>query len=304
MRKLILLITITAALGLGGAVVYKSILTKNVTHITFRQSPSINEEIDTSKLIEEVLTPPVGQRVTPLNKAEIEKIYRGINMIQIPRIFIDRLPNDFTIESTEDKTLFMKIVTALMLQTNEKILKERRVIQILNDKLTRGIPWTPRETDFFNKMVDKYDAVLAKTIQSKMADLMVKIDIIPVSIGVAQAILFSKWGTVNKSSIYGEYGWIDKEHYEPLPFSSLIQATDSYALALNSRSQLVGFREARKWMRPYINQRSLGWDLAHNLNNYREDEEQYGEQISQIYGQGLIKELDHACFDGECTFEP
>lgn len=304
MKKKIKLLIIMCVLGLISFVVYKAALNIYESGIYEEQIGVAQKSIDTSTFIEEALKSPSGEIITPKGKADIERVYANINMIQVPRIFIDRLPNNFTIETIADRTLFMKIITALMLRTNEQILKERRVIQILNDKFMNQVPWTQQETDFFNAMVEKYDAVLAKTIQSKIADLMVKIDIIPVSIGVAQAILFSDWGTKNKDSVYAEYGWTDKEHYGPLPFSSLIKATDSYALALNSRSQLIGFREARKWLRPYSEQRSLGLDLAHNLDNYREDEKRYGEQISQVYGQGLIKELDHACFNGECTFEP
>lgn len=304
MKRFIGVLLITTGLGLSGIALYETFFWIDPAKKNVHVAQSYQKNFDTSFLIIDALTPPAGEIIVPSQMVDIEKIYKGINMIQIPRVFIDQLPSDFSIRSTADKTLFMKIITALMLRTNEQILKERKVIQILNDKLNNQVSWTDQETTFFNKMVEKYDAGLAKTIQSRMAQLMVKVDIIPVSIGVAQAILFSDWGKKNKKSIYGEFGWRDKEHYEPIRFDSLVAATDSYANALNSRSQLVGFREARKWMRPYAAQRSLGWDIAHNLNNYMEQEDQYGEKISQIYGQGLIKELDHACFKGACTFEP
>lgn len=305
MRKLISILAITTVLGLGGLFVYEKVFWKRSdVNVLFGKKKELEKSFDTGLFIQEAEAEPKGEIVTPQTQEEARKIYEGINMIQIPRVFIDKLPADFIIHSTEDKTLFMKMITALMLRTNEKILKERRVVQILDEKLRQNIPFTEQEDAFFNKMVEKYDAVLAKTKESQMAQLMVKIDIVPVSIGVAQAILFSNWGMKNQKSLYGEFGWKDKEQYEPIEFSSLIKATDSYANALNTRSQLIGFREARKWMRPYAKERSLGWEIAHNLNNYIEEEKNYGEKLSAVYGQGLIKELDWACFNQECTFEP
>ena len=72
--------------------------------------------------------------VRPKTQAEVEEIYHGINMVQIPRVFIEELPPDWQIRSNEDKTLFMKIITALILRTNEKIKAEKKRLIRLEEK--------------------------------------------------------------------------------------------------------------------------------------------------------------------------
>ncbi len=311
MKKITVVFFATTLLGLGGLILYEHVFSPLhyfndglVVSTEDEQTTKDTDSLMLSSLIEQALAEPQGEIIIPETMDEIRKVYQGINMVQIPRIFVGRLPDDFQIQSVEDKTLFMKIVVPLILRTNERIVKERQVLLLLNDKLKNKSPWTDEESSFFNKMVEKYDAVLMKSIQGKMDSLIEKVDIIPVSVGVAQAILFTNWGTKNKESIFGEYGWKDRSHYEPIIFSSLTKAADSYAVALNSWSQLLGFRQSRRLMRPHSNNRSIGWATAHNLNNYMSHEENYGKQLQEVYSQGKIADLDQACFESECVFEP
>lgn len=236
------------------------------------------------------------QIIHPKSQAEVEHIYKNITMLEIPHIFIDSLPPDWQIRSTADKTLFMKIITALILHTNEKIQAEKLALQQLQEKHLRQIEWTQDETDLFNHLVKKYDVFLTKKRDNQLKDLFEKVDIIPPSIAVAQAILFTDWGRKNQKSIYGEYGWTDKTHYEPLPFDSLVVATDSFAAQLNSRTQLLEFRELRNKLIPYANVKYLGPELVYYIHEYMDWDKNYPEKIQNVYQQGLIKELDHAQF--------
>lgn len=236
------------------------------------------------------------QMIHPKSQAEVEHIYKNITMLEIPHIFIDSLPPDWQIRSTADKTLFMKIITALILHTNEKIQAEKFALQQLQEKHLRQIEWTQEETDLFNRLLKKYDVFLTKKRDNQLKDLFEKVDIIPPSIAVAQAILFTDWGRKNQKSIYGEYGWTDKTHYEPLSFDSLIAATDSFAMQLNSRTQLLEFRELRNKLIPYANVKYLGPELVYYIHEYMDWDKSYPEKMQNVYQQGLIKELDHAQF--------
>lgn len=255
---------------------------------------------DTSAVIHKALSAPTGTILKPKSKSEVSDIYKDITMIEIPHIFVDVLPPDWSVETTADKTLFMKIVTALILRTNEQILNERAALRLLQEKHLKNLPWNEQEINFFQKMVQKYDAVLKKNQVGQLADLIDKIDIIPPSIAVAQAIMFTDWGRQNQKSLYGEYGWKDEESYEPIQFDSLTQATDSFALQLNSRSQMIQFREIRRRLIQYERVRELGVDLLDNMTQFMNWDEQYVQKLANTYRQGLVKELDHACFKGTC----
>ena len=257
-------------------------------------------DFDTTTAIAKALSSPQGKIIRPQTKAEVASLYDGITMITVPHLFIDTLPADWTIQTTADKTLFMKIITALILRTNEQILNERTALRLLQEKYMKEIPWNQNETAFFDYLVKKYDAVLKKNTAGKLAELIDKVNIIPPSLAVAQAIMFTNWGTKNQSAPYGEYGWINETAYEPLQFDSLIQATDSFALQLNSRSQLLQFREIRRRLIPYERTRELGVDLLDNMAQFMSFDEHYVKKLANAYNQGLIKELDHACFEGTC----
>ncbi len=255
---------------------------------------------DTSEAIEKAQSSPAGKIVTPKTMAEIEEIYKGITMIEVPHIFIDRIPDDWDIKTTADKTLYMKIITALILRTNEQILNERAAIRLLQEKRLKKIEWNKQEREFFNQMVEKYDAVLRRDETGQFTELLDKIDIIPPSLAVAQAILMTNWGRGNRQSIYGEFAWHGEKAYLPIKFDSLVKATDSFALQLNTRSQLFSFRDIRRRLIPYERHRYMGEILLDTMSQYMELDDKYVAKLQLAYYAGRIKELDHSCFKGTC----
>ena len=237
--------------------------------------------------------------VRPQTQAEVEEIYHGINMMQIPRVFIEELPPDWQIRNNEDKTLFMKIITALILRTNEKIKAEKKRLIRLQEKFLWQMAWTPEEEAFFNMLVQKYDVFTKKKREGQLQELIEKVDIIPPSIAVVQAIWYTDWGQKNQKSIYGEYGWIKEEAYQPLEFESLADATDSFALQINSRSQLHQFHQIRRQYMFFAHRKSIGLDIIDMMAQFMDWDKQYVEKVGRTYGKGFILELDLAKFKNE-----
>lgn len=237
--------------------------------------------------------------VRPKTQAEVEEIYHGINMVQIPRVFIEELPPDWQIRNNEDKTLFMKIITALILRTNEKIKAEKKRLIRLQEKFLWQMAWTPEEEAFFNMLVQKYDVFTKKKREGQLQELIEKVDIIPPSIAVVQAIWYTDWGRKNQKSIYGEYGWIKEEAYQPLEFESLADATDSFALQINSRSQLHQFHQIRRQYMFFAHRKSIGLDIIDMMAQFMDWDKQYVEKVGRTYGKGFILELDLAKFKNE-----
>lgn len=234
--------------------------------------------------------------IRPKTQDEIEEIYHGINMLQIPRVYIEELPADWKIRNNEDKTLFMKIITALILRTNEKIKAEKKRLIRLEEKFLQGMQWTPEEEEFFNMLIKKYDVFTKKKREGQIQELVEKVDIIPPSIAVVQAIWYTDWGQKNQKSIYGEYGWVKEEAYKPLEFNSLADATDSFALQINSRSQLHQFHQLRRQYMFFAHRKSIGLDVIETISQFMDWDKQYIEKVGMTYGKGFILELDLAKF--------
>ena len=261
---------------------------------------SLNENQSTDMLIDLAKQEIKGQYLTDVDQNKIEEIYRDVTADGMPHIFIENIPQDFQIETEDDKTLFMKLMTPHLLKTNEKIMNERKVILVLNEKMKVNQPLTEKERDFFNKMSEKYDVMDLKADSAKIAELVKRVDIIPVSLGMAISIWVTNWGQKNKSSPFLEHAWNGTIAYEPIKFDKLSNASDSFALQLNTRSQLLSFRDDRQRHRFFDNKLSFGWVQVDNMRNYLHMIPTFTDELALIYPLGYIKELDNACFKEGC----
>ena len=161
----------------------------------------------------------------------------------VPRLFVDRLPDDFATEG--DKELFAKVFLALILRENEKTLTDRAIYLLLRQKQQAGQPWTAQETAFFEDLVKKYDSGARRTQLTKLADLDEKINTIPPFLAVIQAAEATNWGTRDLDSPFEQTGWLDTKTYTRIPFDSLITATESYAREMNGMPPFSDWRFSR-----------------------------------------------------------
>ena len=254
----------------------------------------------TKSLIESALKGVEGVYISNATKADADNAYKGVTADAVPHVFIEQIPPDFFVETVEDETLFMKIMTAHLLRTNEKILKERKVLLYMEEKIRAQESLTDQEKDFFNKMVKKYDVEDLNDIRSQMAELISRVDIIPVSLGVAVSIWATNWGQKNQKSPFLEHAWNKDKKYAPIEFDDISSATDSFALQLNTRSQLMSFRSDRQYLRMFINKDTFGKYSILNLRNYLHFIPTFSDEIELVYNLGYIKELDNACFKEGC----
>ncbi len=241
-----------------------------------------------------------GEYLTDIDKDELENLYKNVTAVDVPHIFVEQIPQDFQVETEADKTLFMKLMTPHLLRANEKIINERKAILVLNEKMKFNQPLTKKEQDFFNMMSEKYDVLDLKADSSKIAELVKRVDIIPVSLGMAVSIWVTNWGQKNKQSPFLEHAWNGTKVYEPVKFDNLSKAVDSFALQLNTRSQLLSFRDDRQRHRFFDNKLSFGWVQVHNMKNYLHMIPTFVDQLALIYPLGYIKELDNSCFKEGC----
>lgn len=258
------------------------------------------ENFDVDQLIDSYNNYKFVEVVDLKTKKEVEELYKDITMYEVPRKVLKKLPDDFKIETVDDQTLFIKVLTAVVLAANEPVFFERKILLSLNNKLRLGLAFTEKENAFFDQMVQKYDAVFYKSKQAQMADLVYKIDTMPVSLGVSVGILQSNWGQRNQKVMFSEQAWLDNNTYDYKPFDSLLDAASSFILQVNTRSNMVAFREKRLWMRRFEDQDFLGRRLAEDLDFFIDGEIIYGKKLFEVFNLGFIKELDYACFKGFC----
>ena len=138
-------------------------------------------------------------------------------------------------------------------------------------------------------------------------DLLIKVDVIPVSIALAQAAIESGWGTsrfvIEGNALFGQWSWFkgsgivpekrDTERtYEIKSFDNLGDSVAAYMKNLNSNISYKEFRMARNSFR--INKSSINSiELIELLSNYAENTE-YSKILKKIIIKNNLKDFDQA----------
>ena len=216
-------------------------------------------------------------------------------------IFLSKLPTGIeNLDNINDrKRLFIRVVLPLVLYENEQILDDREILnQISREKKLDTV-----EKDWLTKKFKEY-----KVSNNNIEELKVKMDIIPVSIALAQAAYESGWGTsrfaMEGNSLYGARTWKkgkglvpnerdEDEKFEVAAFKIIRASISSYKKNLNTHSSYKEFREKRAKQRKALN-RVNGLELAKYLYNYSEIGFTYVERLQKIIEQNSLTDFDDA----------
>ena len=217
---------------------------------------------------------------------------------KIQPIFFTRLPKDIdSIKSSKiKKDLFIQIVLPLIVSENERIFEDRnKLFKITSKKMT-----TDEEKSWLRKKLREY-----KVKNSDMKELKKKMDIIPVSIALAQAAKESGWGTsrfaLEGNAIFGQWTWNGKgikpletnkdQTHSVLKFPILRASVKAYITNLNTHNGYKNFREKRSKLRKSKKQ-LVGLDLIHELDNYAQTGKKYTKILEKIIKQNSLNDFE------------
>ena len=198
-----------------------------------------------------------------LRKVRNEKLVKPIYFTQFPR----DLNNLQSVQLK--KETFIKIVLPLIVAENEKILDDREKLKVLIEK---------KFTSDLEKQWLRQKLLEYKVKKGNLDELMYRMDMIPVSIALAQAAKESGWGTsrfaLEGNAIFGQWTWDgqgiaplkrdgDKNH-KILKFPILRASVKAYKNNLNTHKSYFKFREKRKSLRDK-NKNITGLSLTETL---------------------------------------
>jgi len=182
---------------------------------------------------------------------------KGIRAGQkVKPIYLTKLPKDLkTLGDTREKReLFIRIILPLILDENAKITEDRkRLFKILSKNFN-----TVGERVWLKRRFKEY-----KVEDQDMAKLKVRMDIIPVSLAIAQAANESGWGTsrfaLEGNALFGQWTWSKKgilpkdqdpdQTHKIMQFQILKASVKAYKNNLNTHNAYQEFREARAQLR-------------------------------------------------------
>ena len=217
---------------------------------------------------------------------------------KVKPIYLTKLPKDIKSlgNTSEKRDLFIKILLPLILKENNKITEDReRLFKILNKNFN-----TPGERVWLKRRFKEY-----KIEDKDLSKLKMRMDIIPVSIALAQAANESGWGTsrfaLEGNALFGQWTWSKKgitpknkdknKSHKVLQFQVLKASVRAYKNNLNTHNAYKEFREARAKIREnsdVIN----GLELTKYLKAYASIGEKYVAILDDIIERNSLTDFD------------
>lgn len=235
---------------------------------------------------------------------EFERFNYDLATLQdgVPPLILHSFPSDLaTLSSTKKKKrVFFLSLLPMVLLANDEIKRERKLLLEL-DELDRmeGPGLSEADLHLLKTLASRYGIKMSSHAPRKILDkLLLRVDIIPTDLALAQAANESAYGTSRFSqlanNLFGEWtftpgtgivpeGRPEGEVYEVRRFNSLLDSIRSYQKNLNTHKAYRPFRNLRAAARS-AELEPQGRELANGLLKYSTRREAYVRDL-----QSLIK---------------
>ena len=232
---------------------------------------------------------------------QISLNYKNIsNLEKLPNFSLLSLPKDLSnVEPTSRrKEIFLSSILPLVVKSNLDILNDRKILcEAIKNK----------DNKKKEEIAKKHYIDLSK-IEKLMIDntLIRKIDIVPISLIMAQAAAESGWGTsrfaLEGNALFGQWTWDKSKGIKPKfasdqkaavrKFETLSDSVNSYLSNLNTHTAYSSMRAKRNRS---CNQKKLisGYELANWMGNYAITRDEYIKLLRLIIKKNNLVLLDN-----------
>jgi len=227
----------------------------------------------------------------------------------IPREYFSHIPHNLTeIDSLNKKNIFISILLPIALRGNEIILEEKQSIKKISTS-KKNID----KLEFFAKKykVQNYKNINFANLNSSQisqikSQLLIKVDTIPISMILAQAIVESGWGSSRfareGNALFGEWTWQKGMGIKPeenvdanfavKSFSDISSSLNSYLLNLNRHSAYKALRNYR--FENFKDEKPInGLEAANFLSGYAEIGYKYVTKIREMIEANKLYRYDN-----------
>ena len=285
----------------------KELILKNKIENQNLKKLTKKNEIDEDFIFQQNIEDKEVNNTVRLEAATLNEIFKSANYDldvvrktkKVKPIYISVLPTELnSIENTkEKKDLFIKIVLPLILGENEKIISDRNKLFRLLGKIKNS----RNEKIWLSKKFKEYEIK-----DRDLSELKIRMDIIPVSLAIAQAAKETGWGTsrfaLEGNALFGQwtysengmepYGNVTGDH-KVMKFNILQASVKAYKRNLNTHRVYKKFRLARAELRER-GQQINSLILVKFLDKYAETGDQYVDVLQKIIKQNSLMDFDQA----------
>ena len=265
------------------------------------------------------------QRMEIRSYLDLEDLFNGLNYTpeawmagirEVPRVFIKQIPERWSKHTVKEidiltkKRLFFRVLGPLALRSNELILQDRLHLLELAGDTEKGAALQPDDEKWVLELAREYGIdgqFLDDEIEVLIADLTLRVDVVPVSLVLSQAAEESGWGTsrfaFTGNALFGQWTWGDgitpkeqrggKGNYKIAAFDSPLESVQAHARNLNTHSAYREFRRERAGLR-LAGENIRGRSLVGTLTSYSERGEGYIKTLRDIMRVNKLDEADDA----------
>ncbi len=255
-----------------------------------------------------VIEPDSGnqQQITVKNDPPVEQQTIGHASKILPRKPATSAPNpvadselpDFAAitDTATKKREFLNYMLPMIRESNDRIRAERADLLAIADKLKTGTTLDSGEVDFIGGLQLRYRIRKQQDLSATVDALLIRVDVVPASLVLAQAANESGWGTSRfarqANNMFGVWCFTKGCGLKPLArdeglshevasYASVQDSIDAYIRTLNTNAAYVELRDIRANSRQMA-EHFTGHELAKGLLRYSERGEDYIEEIQQM----------------------
>jgi len=235
---------------------------------------------------------------------EVPPVYYG----QVTRQWHDKAS---VAQVADKKKVFFRLILPIALKVNEFILEDRARATEITGRLSRGTDVSAEDQKWLGALAVRYKLIESpdQPLPANLyPELLLRVDVVPPSLSLAQAASESGWGTsrfaAEGNSLYGQWSWgkglTPKEQRTESVGDQRIAAFDStfasawgYALNLNTQHAYQDLRLKRAELRQN-NQPISGVALVPTLIHYSERGQAYVDELTSLMSRNRLATADGA----------
>ena len=266
----------------------------------------------------------IGQKIEIRSVGDFESVFERYHYTskawhsgvhEVPRLYLAEVPTSWRethskrVPIGEKKSLFFRLLAPVALYVNERILEDRSHAQELLASQAAGRALAADDREWLANLALTYEVPGADPgpiDATEGAELLSRVDAIPLSLELAQGAIESGWGTSRfadvGNSLFGQWsfaGGIQPEEqrtethgdHRVAAFQSTGLSAWSYALNLNTHDAYADFRRKRAEGREH-GERPRGRDLVDTMNRYSERGTAYVAELKTIMRQNKLDSVD------------
>jgi len=266
----------------------------------------------------------IGQTIEIRSVTDFESVFERYHytskawhggLHEVPRLYLAEVPTYWRdtyskkVPISEKKSLFFRLLAPVALYVNDRILEDRSRAQALLARQGSGQPLAADDRRWLADLALQYEVPGVKSgpiDAAQGAELLRRVDAIPLSLELAQGAVESGWGTSRfadvGNSLFGQWSWsggIAPEEqradthgdHRIAAFQSTGLSAWSYALNLNTHDAYADFRRKRAQIREH-GQLPRGHDLVETMSRYSERGHHYVAELKTIMRQNKLASID------------